>query len=244
MYRIMKTILMFFVLFIAIPMDMQAQKTVTIQEGPTLAEMERFYSETQLPFLATRKKLTGNSEESVYGHIAAFPRDKMQGLNVFVWEDLQCTKNQKFRQLFAWLILKKPVSDRVVLKDIDIYAGGVLNRHLLATYDDSGNVIDQLEGAIYGDNAHGVKLWVKQFRIDPDMKVTVYELKVDPVAPINFGDDFQSVRAQRVDTQYRIDSTGQFEKLYEKHYRPQNYTMEQMSDPDVNIWDGTENVMR
>lgn len=235
---------MLLALSIAIPMDMQAQKIVTIQEGPTLAEIERFYSETPLPFLGARNKLTGKSEESVYGHIAAFPRDKMHGLNVFVWEDLQCTKNQKFKQLFAWLILKKPVSDRVVLKDIDIYAGGILHRHLLATYDASGTVIDQLEGAMYGDNSQGVKLWVKQFRIDPDMMVTIYELKVDPAVSLNFWDDFQSVKAQRIDTKYRINSTGHFEKFSEKCYRPQNYTVEQMSDPDVNIWDGSESVIQ
>lgn len=245
----MKTFFILLSMVVATPLNALAQqKVVSIQEGPSQQQLEQFYSQTKLPFEGSKKTLSGARSgyrnEDIHGSIKAFPRNQMQGLNVFVWEDLQCTKNQRFKQLAGWLILNKSLSDQRTLKDIEIFAGGVLQRHILATYDANGVLIDQLESAVYGESSrNGAPLWIKQFRIDPDMTVTIYQLKADPAVPLNFWDQFESLEAQRIDTKYKIDETGHFRKISEISYQPQTYTITQLTDPAKNIWDGTEPVV-
>lgn len=246
----MKTFLTLFALLIVVPLNSSAQqKVVSIQEGPSKQQMEQFYSQTRFPFWASKKILSGARSgyrnEDIHGSIEAFPKNQMQGLNVFVWEDLQCTKNQRFKQLAGWLILNKSLSNQRTLKDIEIFAAGVLQRHILAIYDANGVLIDQLESAVFGESAKdGLPLWIKQFCVDPDMTVTIYELKADPKVPLNFWDQFESLSARRLDTKYKIDDTGHFKKISEVSYQPQTYTITQLTDPSKNIWDGMETVVK
>ena len=245
----MKTILTVLIT-IVIPLNASAQQNVvSIQEGLSQQQLEQFYYRTKLPFEANKKMLSGAKsgypDEDIHGSIKAFPRNQMQGLEVFVWEDLQCTKNQRFKQLAGWLVFDQAVRGNYRLKGIEIFAAGVLQRHILAIYDAKGTLVDQLECAIYGESAKdGLPLWIKQFRIDADMTVTIYELKADRQKSLNFWDQFESVNAQRLDTQYKIDDTGHFYKKSELHYQPKAYSITELTDPEKNIWVGNETVIK
>lgn len=196
---------------------------------------------SELPFVGSKAQFERNPdpEKNIYRQAVRLPDSR--GLNLFVWEDLQCTQNQRFKNTRALIIRKIPLQSGYILNDIEIYAAAILKRHILATYDTAGALVDQLEGAVFGESVRsGEPLWIKQFRIDPGMKVTLYSLKVSEDKPILFFDDFQSVRAQRVDTQYQIDATGHFKKIAETKYKQQTYTLMQLTDPHKNIWDGAE----
>ncbi|MCH5305743.1 MAG: hypothetical protein J1E79_04615 [Rikenella sp.] len=223
--------------------DLQAQQTVTIRETPQ--QQTKSSIGAPLPFVGTKALLSGQGIQNIHKRTSPLSKQQTEGLEIFVWEDLQCTKNQRFKQLATWLILDQPVEGNYRLQDIEIYAAGFLQRHILTTYDANGAWIDQLESAVSGESAkEGLPLWIKQFRIDPDRTVTIYELKVAPTVPLNFWDRFESLQARRVDTKYKIDSTGHFRKISEICYQPKTYSIAELTDPAKNIWSGTESAAK
>lgn len=82
-------------------------------------------------------------------------------------------------------------------------------------------------------------LSIRQFQLTRDYKVIIYQLIPTSNATIRFEDlieqDNKTVECYRLDTTYRINSAGQFEKEDEKKYPVKNYTVKQLTE--LNAWD-------
>ncbi|WP_180951524.1 hypothetical protein [Alistipes sp. cv1] len=113
---------------------------------------------------------------------------------------------------------------------------------LLVTYDLNGTQLDWVEvDAKFSD----IKL--KQYKITPEMKLFVYELKPTSPTPIYYYEDYiqkkvASLNARRIDTVYQIDDNGKVNKLSEKKYQPKDYSMTTLETAD--IWNGNETPLQ
>ena len=87
----------------------------------------------------------------------------------------------------------------------------------------------------------GVEATIKQWKIDADMRVTVYQVKPTSTTPIRFEDVSPQTKmnAQRIDTRYQVDETGHIKKVKEIKYHPQDYLVLDFTG-NRNIWDGKE----
>lgn len=87
---------------------------------------------------------------------------------------------------------------------------------------------------------------LKQYAISADYEVTVYTLLPIHNVPIDAYDLFLSritpIRAQRIDTTYKIDDEGYFHQINEVKYFPQTYCVYQFVGKHYNVWDGYETV--
>ncbi len=87
---------------------------------------------------------------------------------------------------------------------------------------------------------------LKQYAISADYEVTVYTLLPIHNVPIDAYDLFLSrntpIRAQRIDTTYKIDNEGYFHQINEVKYFPQTYCVYQFVGKHYNVWDGYETV--
>ena len=123
-----------------------------------------------------------------------------------------------------------------------VYLGLVDNtRKLLVTATSEGEFVDFLEVSVQGFTKTGVEATVKQWKIDADLVVTVYQVKPTSIVPIKFEDTSPQTRmnAQRIDTRYQIDETGHIKKIKETKYQPQDYMVLDFTG-NRNIWDGKE----
>ena len=123
-----------------------------------------------------------------------------------------------------------------------VYLGLVDNtRKLLVTATSEGEFVDFLEVSVQGFTKTGVEATVKQWKIDADMVVTVYQVKPTSIVPIKFEDTSPQTRmnAQQIDTRYQIDETGHIKKIKETKYQPQDYMVLDFTG-NRNIWDGKE----
>ncbi len=128
------------------------------------------------------------------------------------------------------------------------YFVGVINLGLvdyatkrLITATPEGEFIDCLEVSVFGYTRTGIGITIKQWRIDADMRVTVYQVKPTSTTPIKFEDTspLSRINAQRIDTQYQIDNLGHISKIKEIKYQPQDYMILDFT-LKRNIWDGKE----
>ena len=128
------------------------------------------------------------------------------------------------------------------------YFVGVINLGLvdyatkrLITATPDGEFIDCLEVSVFGYTRTGVGITIKQWKIDADMVVTVYQVKPTSTTPIRFEDTSPQTKmnAQRIDTCYQIDETGHIKKIKEIKYQPQDYMILDFTG-NRNIWDGKE----
>ena len=90
-------------------------------------------------------------------------------------------------------------------------------KELLVTYTPDGKIIDFIESAVYVAS-RGV-VYIKQWRIDEQEKITVTHIKIDSPTPIPASSNFNPVRGQRIDTSYEIDASGRFHKVKEVKYQ-------------------------
>lgn len=115
------------------------------------------------------------------------------------------------------------------------------NKQVLATFNEEGTVIDFLEAGVYFVTFE--RLYVKQWRIKENSTVIVTHLQLIDKVPIKFYSTFSSIRAQRVDTYYKIDSLGKFQEIKQVKYKPQTYTKTYLEDKTKNLWEGNEALM-
>lgn len=141
----------------------------------------------------------------------------------------------------AYCQFRKPGNSEFTILGISIDEGDYRDI-LLATYEFDGSPIDWVDVEVkFGD----IKL--KQYKITPEMKLFVYELKPTSPTPIYFYEDYiqkkiSSLNAQRIDTVYRIDDDGKVNKLSEKKYQPKDYSMTILETAD--IWNGNETPLQ
>ena len=115
------------------------------------------------------------------------------------------------------------------------------NKQLLATFNEEGTVIDFLEAGVYFITSE--RLYIKQWRIKEDSTVIITHLQLIDTVPIMFYSSFSSVQAQRVDTYYKIDSSGKFQEIKQVKYQPRTYTKTYLEDKTKNLWEGNEALM-
>lgn len=112
-------------------------------------------------------------------------------------------------------------------------------RYLLVTLTNTGRLIDYIEVS-YG--IHDTELMLfKQWKIERNMRVTVYHLKSTSTETIML-DDYKrnQFHLQRIDTEYQIDTAGYFVKVSEKKYQPKTYLRSYLDNNLQNIWQGNE----
>ena len=128
------------------------------------------------------------------------------------------------------------------------YFVGVINLGLvdyatkrLITATPEGEFIGCLEVSVFGYTRTGIGITIKQWKIDADMRVTVYQVKPTSTTPIRFEDVSPQTKmnAQRIDTRYQVDETGHIKKVKEIKYHPQDYLVLDFTG-SRNIWDGKE----
>lgn len=141
----------------------------------------------------------------------------------------------------AYCQFRKPGNSEFTILGISIDEGDYRDI-ILATYEFDGSPIDWVDVEVkFGD----IKL--KQYKITPEMKLFVYELKPTSPTPIYFYEDYiqkkiSSLNAQRIDTVYQIDDDGKVNKLSEKKYQPKDYSMTTLETAD--IWNGNETPLQ
>jgi len=105
----------------------------------------------------------------------------------------------------------------------------------LLTLDSIGNIIGNIETTVCFEG----DIYIKQYSISKEMKVTVYILNV--INPSNADPfNFKSVLAQRFDTVYQISPAGQFIQVQQRKYLQKEYSKEYLLDKHLNIWQGNE----
>ena len=113
----------------------------------------------------------------------------------------------------------------------------------LVSIDHSGAIKGVLEGEVAGPVSNGDLIFVKQWRIDQvgdHLEVTVYRLIPTASQPVLFGTTITTLRMRREDRVYRLDSESRFHLVSTIDYSPRDYTLEELSDIERNIWDGGE----
>lgn len=111
-------------------------------------------------------------------------------------------------------------------------------RYLLTTYDSSAKLISWLEVDYVFDAYRNFK----QSKLNKDMTVEIYNIKVLGENRIDPQKDFEELKAQRIDSYYQIDSLGQFVKVKEIFYKPKIYSVSYFVGKERPIWNGTELV--
>ena len=141
----------------------------------------------------------------------------------------------------AYCQIRKPGNDNYTVLGVSLGEADVTST-LLVTYDLNGTQLDWVEvDAKFSD----IKL--KQYKITPEMKLFVYELKPTSPTPIYYYEDYiqkkvASLNARRIDTVYQIDDNGKVNKLSEKKYQPKDYSMTTLETAD--IWNGNETPLQ
>ena len=109
---------------------------------------------------------------------------------------------------------------------------------ILVTFTKDGKVIDHIESEVYF--CLDKRLYISQYRIDKDMNIIVTHLQINSQTAIPFDKSFSSIQAQRIDTYYRVDSSGKFQQIKQVKFKPEFYTPEYLKDENKNLWEGKE----
>ena len=133
-----------------------------------------------------------------------------------------------------------PSNGQYLIGVIDLGIMDYIRKYLITATPD-GEFIDCLEVSVLGSTNTGVGALIKQWKIDADMGVTVYQIKPTSTVPIKFEDTapLAKMNAQRIDTRYQVDETGHIKKIKEIKYQPQDYMILDFTG-NRNIWDGKE----
>ncbi len=133
-----------------------------------------------------------------------------------------------------------PTNGQYLIGVIDLGIMDYIRKYLI-TATPEGEFIDCLEVSVLGSTNTGVGALIKQWKIDADMGVTVYQIKPTSTVSIKFEDTAPLARmnAQRIDTRYQVDETGYIKKIKETKYQPQDYMILDFTG-NRNIWNGKE----
>ena len=179
---------------------------------------------TQLPYKGVMGKTWGNKLDMSYWI------DYGLTISVPLAEDGDCSIFRRF----------VPSNGQYLIGVIDLGIMDYIRKYLI-TATPEGEFIDCLEVSVFGYTRTGVGITIKQWKIDADMVVTVYQVKPTSTTPIRFEDTSPQTKmnAQRIDSRYQIDETGHIKKIKEIKYQPQDYMILDFTG-NRNIWDGKE----
>ena len=210
---------------------------MTDEDDPSLLERISLIPETTLyPYYGA--KILDTNQYRFVNSVGFNPED-YGDLPIYTWDDVQGTIYTASADELAIMYRKFiPQNKNYIVIPISIGESD-WKRYLLLTYKNSGELIDYLEVS-YGIYGSELMLY-KQWKIERDMKVTVYHLKSTDTETIMLTDFKRNqFHLQRIDTEYQIDSTGHFVKLSEKKYQAKSYTRSYLENNSQNIWQGNE----
>ncbi len=187
---------------------------------------------SSLPFARTKAALWGKP-----GYAIAW--DERSNLPIYTYKDLCLTQRNDFDEDVVIFRKFQPTNTNFYIAALTIGVSDP-NRELLVTYDKEGKVIDFLESGVFCMNSSW--LFIKQWRITEKLEVIITTIKVNPADNIDASDKFISVRGYRVDTYYKIDTSGKFLKEKEVKYEPTMYSKSYLEDKNKNLWEGEEKI--
>lgn len=196
-----------------------------------IVESLNILPKTVLPYFEGK----GNMRSSRY----FFNSEALYPIPIYYYNDIGCTeKEMSPMPLGADIFRRYEIThgNYAYLAALEISESDFSHTYL-ATFDMYGNVIDYLSVDV-GFAAHN-SIFVKQFEVLDDMSVIVYSLNVQSSKPVYPYPKFDKVRAQRVDTYYKITDSGKFEKQREVTYLSKDYTYAEL-DNMKNIKEGGE----
>ena len=190
---------------------------------------------TTLPF-----EFTNSAKHSKPGGSLSSFQELINRIPCYVYDDVGRKEYTNWGQidhtLFKYFDSKYK---NFILLDIMVQRISGEYRHFLVTLNKDYQVIDTLEVAIGG--LHDAWLCTKQYRLNSDFTLTVYDLQQTSDKVLRYQvDQFDSFEAQRVDTRYTINEEGKFVKDEEIRYIPRTYKMEELYQKGHGIWNGTE----
>lgn len=113
---------------------------------------------------------------------------------------------------------------------------------VLLSVTPEGDVLDQMDVAVM---TLGKESWapIMQFEITQEGKVIVYRLIPTDNTSVRFDMNTKPFEAYREDRTYDIDENGKFVLSGTKKYKPRTYSIESLSAPGYNIWNGNEETV-
>lgn len=251
--QIKKFIILFYGMIIGIlPMYSVEQDSIAVNS--TLPVDSMFIEEIEIPYLTVQERImslpvlthfpyspdTGVLKDSVIG-IPVSEAD-LHLLPFFTWGDFNCKMEEvdpSDRQ--ANLISRfRPLAGNYELVCIRMGSHERF-RDLLVTFNKQGEVIDWIEaGAFYSGN---YRIDVRQWSIDRFRNILVSELQPveGKILPIHTRRSM--IKAQRVDTAYKISNRGYFNKTRIRRYQIHEYPYSYLTETDKKIFSGSEIVL-
>ena len=168
-----------------------------------------------------------------------FRAEALSPIPIYYYKDIGLTQKETSPEPYGASIFRKyeiTHGNYAYLAALDIRESEFLHTYL-ATFDMYGNVIDYLSVDV-GFAAHN-SIFIKQFEVLDNMTVIVYSLNIQSSKPVYHYNKFDKVRAQRVDTYYKITDSGKFEKQRDVTYLSKDYTYAEL-DNMKNIKEGGE----
>ncbi len=119
---------------------------------------------------------------------------------------------------------------------------GDVSNDLLVSITPEGEVIDQMYVKVIGFDPRGI-IPAMSFRIMETGEIMTSQLvpKSSAAQPMI---DVNTLEAQRVDTVYRLDSDNKFKKAMTILFEEKTYTIDVLSKPGYNIWNGNETIVK
>lgn len=203
----------------------------TFAGNPRIVESLNTLPKTILPYFEGKDNM--RSSRYFFNPEALYP------IPIYYYKDIGCTeKEMSPMPLGADIFRKYEIThgNYTYLAALEISESDFSHTYL-ATFDMYGNVIDYLSVDV-GFAAHN-SIFVKQFEVLDDMTVIVYSLNIQSSKPVYPYPKFEKIRAQRVDTYYKITDSGKFEKQRDVTYLSKDYTYAEL-DNMKNIKEGDE----
>ena len=204
---------------------------IAISGNPDVIERLKLIPTTSLPYFEGKSNM--RSSRYFFNPEALYP------IPIYYYKDIGCTeKEMSPMPLGADIFRRYEIThgNYTYLAALEISESDFSHTYL-ATFDMYGNVIDYLSVDV-GFAAHN-SIFVKQFEVLDDMTVIVYSLNIQSSRPVYPYPKFEKIRAQRVDTYYKITDSGKFEKQRDVTYLSKDYTYAEL-DNMKNIKEGDE----
>ena len=204
---------------------------IALANNPDVIECLKLIPTTSLPYF--------EGKDNMRSPRYFFRAEALSPIPIYYYKDIGLTQKETSPEPYGASIFRKyeiTHGNYAYLAALDIRESEFLHTYL-ATFDMYGNVIDYLSVDV-GFAAHN-SIFIKQFEVLDNMTVIVYSLNVQSSKPVYHYNKFDKVRAQRVDTYYKITDSGKFEKQRDVTYLSKDYTYAEL-DNMKNIKDGGE----
>lgn len=180
---------------------------------------------TQLPFDCAKG--------TPYSNPVSIDRTKVKNIPLYSYRDLngtlKNTNEESFANIFRHFHLPQGNNLEIVVVAIERFE---YMRYVMLAFK-NGSLTDCLEAGFSSNDDIAMKQW----RINEKGCIQISSLKLDNVEQqVLFKDDFDAVKAFRLDEIYEVNAEGKFKKFDKVEYDSREYTKEELMDKDKNIW--------